>query len=204
MKQLYVYVQNPTAFKLWASATECTIKPIYNLQDAAHSYLANAEDARLYLIHLQEDEVNSLALLLEKGANVLLFSDNPTAEEGLVWFQKGIKGYLNTFAQADRIHQAIETVGANSVWLGYNVMAALIQNIPLQPQINNAWQENLTTKEIDTAEAVLEGLSNAQIAEKLFISERTVKARIHSLFEKFNVKDRLALVLLIQKLQRFW
>ena len=45
------------------------------------------------------------------------------------------------------------------------------------------------------AQAVARGLSNKEIAEKLFISERTVKAHLGATFEKLQVRDRVQLVL---------
>ena len=59
--------------------------------------------------------------------------------------------------------------------------------------------DDLTRRERQVAEAVADGLSNREIAERLSISERTVKARLTTVFQKFDVRDRVQLALLLQK-----
>ena len=48
----------------------------------------------------------------------------------------------------------------------------------------------LTEKEIETAELAAKGLTNKEIAQKLFISENTVKLRLKNIFGKLNIKSR--------------
>lgn len=48
----------------------------------------------------------------------------------------------------------------------------------------------LTDKEIETAELVAKDLTNKEIAQKLFISENTVKLRLKNIFAKLNIKSR--------------
>jgi len=48
---------------------------------------------------------------------------------------------------------------------------------------------------VQVARAVSAGRSNKEVADKMFISERTVKAHLGAIFEKLGVRDRLQLVL---------
>jgi LuxR family transcriptional regulator, regulator of acetate metabolism len=50
----------------------------------------------------------------------------------------------------------------------------------------------LTTREIDVLHLVADGLSNAEIAERLVLSERTVHAHLRSIFDKLGVNSRTA------------
>ncbi len=52
----------------------------------------------------------------------------------------------------------------------------------------------LTIRELDVLESIELGLRNKEIAEKLFISEETIKKHIYNMFQKLNVKNRLSLV----------
>ena len=58
--------------------------------------------------------------------------------------------------------------------------------------------DDLTKRERQVAQAVADGLSNREIAERLSISERTVKARLTSVFQKVDVRDRVQLALLLR------
>ena len=58
----------------------------------------------------------------------------------------------------------------------------------------SAWAR-LTAREVEVARAVAQGRSNKEVADLMFISERTVKAHLGSIFDKLGVRDRLQLVL---------
>ena len=58
--------------------------------------------------------------------------------------------------------------------------------------------KDLTKRETQVAQAVADGCSNREIAERLNISERTVKARLTSVFQKLDVRDRVQLALLMR------
>lgn len=155
----------------------------------------------LVLVHLIQPLVQLAQIreLVERGSSVLVLSNAPSGFEGAQLFKLGIKGYLNTYTQVEKIKQIIDVVRQGNVWLGQAVMSAMIQGISQQVPVGTDWKQGLTEREIETAEAILQGKSNKAIAEQLFISERTVKAHVHSLLDKFGVKDRLALVLAIQR-----
>jgi DNA-binding CsgD family transcriptional regulator len=65
-------------------------------------------------------------------------------------------------------------------------------HLPPLPQVNEAELKklNLTNREYDVLKLLKEGLSNADIAEKLFLSLSTVKTHVSSLFVKMDVKSR--------------
>jgi DNA-binding NarL/FixJ family response regulator len=54
--------------------------------------------------------------------------------------------------------------------------------------------EGLTAREVDTLRLVAEGLSNQQVASRLFVSEATVKTHVNHLISKLGVEGRPALV----------
>jgi DNA-binding CsgD family transcriptional regulator/ligand-binding sensor protein len=67
---------------------------------------------------------------------------------------------------------------------------------------NTITDARLTDREKQIAEQVCRGLNNKQIAEALFISEKTVKTHVSNILAKLNVKDRLHLVLQKNELQQ--
>jgi len=198
MKQLLLYVQDPHALKNWSKVSSLPKQILYTLE--MDTRIRPVTDS-LLLIQLTETPKNHTEIekVLQQGYAVLLFSNLPTAKEGVAWFTKGIKGYVNTFAQPSRIEQALNTILAGNIWLGQNVMQGIIQSVSSnQPMQNDSWKDMLSAREIETMEWILQGKSNHEIAEQMAISERTVKAHVHSLLEKLNAKDRLNLVITIQ------
>lgn len=198
MKQLQLFVQEPQALKNWSNVSDLPKKILYSLQLSPDKYPISEN---LLLIQLLPDASNQLEIenLLEKQYHILLFSNVPSSEEGMKWFQKGIKGYLNTFAHPDRINNAVNTILAGNIWLGQSVMQSMIQAISSQtPAKNDGWKALLTEREIESAEGILQGKTNLEIANEMNIAERTVKAHVHNLLEKLDAKDRLNLVIKIQ------
>jgi len=198
MKELLLYVQDANALKNWSQATELPKKIISSLDQAVADY---SQDDHLLLLQYKSSEQQKIEDLLQQGYAILLFSNGPSSDEGLEWFQKGVKGYLNTYSQVMRIEQAIETVIAGNIWLGQAVMQMMIQSVAeanKEQEKNDSWKELLSEREIETMEWVLQGMSNADIAEKMFISARTVKAHVHNMLSKLDAKDRLGLVLKVQ------
>jgi DNA-binding NarL/FixJ family response regulator len=57
----------------------------------------------------------------------------------------------------------------------------------------------LSERELEIAQLVVQGMGNREIAEKLFISENTVKNHLSRIFQKVGIKDRVELALLVAK-----
>lgn len=198
MKRPLIFVQDPNALKNWLTACGTDAKILYDLTD-----LSNRYDTQSHLILIQISANSTLEQISElaKEFDVIAFANEPNNSEGLQLFQQGIKGYLNTFANVERIEQALVTIRAGSIWLGQNVMQAMIQSLINENQSKEGWKNLLTEREQEVTALVLEAQSNKDIAKKLEITERTVKAHLHNVFEKLEVSDRLALVLKIKNWQ---
>ena len=197
MKRPLIFVQDPNALKNWLTACGTDSKILYDLEDLDQRF---APGECIVLIQISDlANIEQVKKIVQQQFDVLLFCNEPSTEEGLQLFQYGIKGYLNTFATVERIEQALTTIDAGSIWLGPSVLQAMIQSVAKTQQSNDRWKEQLTEREQQVALLVLESKSNREIADQLSITERTVKAHMHNMFEKFEVSDRLALVLKIKK-----
>lgn len=198
MKRPLIFVQDPNALKNWLSACGTTAKILYDLSD-----LTSRFDPNEFLLLIQISPESSLEQItqLAQEFDIIVTSNEPTDFEGIQLFQKGIKGYINTFSTVERINQAIMTVQAGSVWLGQNIMQAMIQSLDAPQADKDGWKPLLTERELQTTELVLQSKSNKEIASELSITERTVKSHLHNVFEKLEVNDRLALVLKIKNWQ---
>ncbi|WP_321325021.1 response regulator transcription factor [Thiomicrorhabdus sp.] len=195
MKCPLIFVQDPSALKNWLKACGTESKILYDLVDLSQRF---ETESHILLIQISDNSPIDEVIKLAKDFDVICFANEPNNAEGLQLFQNGVKGYVNTFATVERIEQVLATIKAGSIWLGQNVMAAMISSISGHEQSQEAWKDLLTDREQETVELVLQSNTNKEIAHKLGITERTVKSHLHNVFEKLDVTDRLALVLKIK------
>ncbi|MCG8427846.1 MAG: response regulator transcription factor [Chromatiales bacterium] len=140
------------------------------------------------------------------GASFIFFAEQPSEEEGLYLVSKGGMGYCNRYISHELLTKAVEVVRMGEVWLGRKLLFKLMDSVArlnsaIHAESDRHPAENkladLTEREREIALLVGEGASNKVIAQKLDITERTVKAHLSSIFRKTGSKDRLQLGLLI-------
>lgn len=141
------------------------------------------------------------------GPKILVLSDRPNDQEGLVCLQRGCVGYTNTYIAHSRLIAAIEAVDSGLVWVNSSLMGILINGAgrdfaQKENQRNgkkSTLLNSLSSREHQIALLVAEGWKNNKVAEELDITERTVKAHLSSIYAKTRTKGRLNLVLLMKK-----
>lgn len=105
----------------------------------------------------------------------------------------GARGYLTKDAGPDEIAAAIEKVASGQAMLDPAVQARLLDTLgsprPAAPPPGEL-PDGLTGREAEVLALIAEGLSNTEIAERLVVSETTVKTHINRLFAKTGVRDR--------------
>jgi DNA-binding NarL/FixJ family response regulator len=97
--------------------------------------------------------------------------------------------------------KSIRKVHAGEIWLDSHTTAAVMRQFadPAAdvPDAAGRGRERtpLSQREREMVSLVAQGFSNKEMAEKMFISEHTVKNHLHNIFHKLGVTDRLALAL---------
>lgn len=123
--------------------------------------------------------------------------------EGLQAINLGARGYCHLFAVPELLQDVAGVVSQGGLWVGpelvERIVAATRSLLERSPaalaSLPVADVSVLSARELEVAQAVASGKSNREVAEKLFISERTVKAHLGAVFEKLGVRDRLQLAL---------
>jgi len=135
--------------------------------------------------------------LIKQNNKIFLLQNISDFIQAQRFLKQGICGYGNSMMSEVFFNYAIMSILDGFIWLPPQFTQKLIDNIP---QNNNSsyYLKLLTTKEKEIALLVCEGLSNIEICEKLDISVNTVKTHLKKIYEKLNVKDRLALVILLK------
>jgi DNA-binding NarL/FixJ family response regulator len=104
--------------------------------------------------------------------------------------------------------KSIRKVHAGEIWLDSNTTAAVMRQFasPEEPPIappslappppsRDRDRSPLSQREREIVSLVAQGFKNKEMAEKMFISEQTVKNHLHNIFDKLGVSDRLELAL---------
>jgi len=105
--------------------------------------------------------------------------------------EAGAMGYLTKDAGAQEIQRAIRAVHAGEALLDPSVQLRLLQQMRgRRPKARAGLPDDLTQREAEVLRLIAEGLSNQEIAERLFISEATVKTHINNIFSKAELRDR--------------
>ncbi|WP_417069544.1 helix-turn-helix transcriptional regulator [Niveibacterium terrae] len=133
---------------------------------------------------------------LSSNENLLILaSARPDDAEALLAIENGFSGYCHAFASIEQLHQVVSVVASGELWVGRSLVTRLIRAVDRTPAHTSAWATDLTGRESEIARRAANGESNADIANALGISERTVKSHLSSVFEKLKVADRLQLAL---------
>lgn len=101
----------------------------------------------------------------------------------------GAVGYFLKGTSTDDLVQAIRSAHRGFVQLGPGVKRQLFGQSPRSPEISDELAA-LTLREAEILRLIAQGLSNREIAQSLFISEKTVKNHITSILGRLNVRDR--------------
>jgi NarL family two-component system response regulator LiaR len=99
-------------------------------------------------------------------------------------------GYLLKSARGRDLVGAIRAIRSGESVLHPNIIARLLKRAMMTPVKENKASELLSERESEVLKLVTSGMSNREIAEKLFLSQRTVKAHLTSVFNKLNVASR--------------
>ncbi len=134
------------------------------------------------------DGVEALQRLGAAGskAQAVVFTAYDTDERILGALRAGARGYLLKGASRADIFSAVRTVHAGGSLLGPAVTNRLLQRIGGEPEPANP----LTPRELEVLPLLARGLKNADIAGRLYISERTVKFHVGSILAKLGAQNR--------------
>ncbi len=143
------------------------------------------------------------------GTKVIMFASADSKDEFVEAMKLGCSGILLKENSTSLIEKSIQRVQAGEIWLDSNTTAAVIRHFASPKDFpaahtaggsssnNKASRERaqLSQREREIIILIAQGYKNKEIAEKMFITEQTVKNHLHNVFDKLGVSDRLELAL---------
>jgi DNA-binding NarL/FixJ family response regulator len=163
-----------------------------------HVLLAHISSCRESLINLLTEQKQTGLPLVTVG----VAADTPNLREMLTLSQYGIRAYFNSYMADVHYGTMLRHFGEGQTWFAPDLLANALELARLNTNTEHKQNalNSLTKREKDVALAVGQGMSNRRIANDLGISERTVKTHLTRVFEKFHVKDRVALAIILTEM----
>jgi DNA-binding NarL/FixJ family response regulator len=135
----------------------------------------------------------------EAGPRVLMLTTFDLDEYVYDALRAGASGFLLKDVPAEELVSGIRVVAQGEALLAPSVTKRLIQEFSRAPRVQQsapAEIEELTPRELEVFTLMARGLSNAEIASELIVSETTVKTHVARVLMKLGVRDRVQAVVL--------
>lgn len=184
--------------------------------------VAQAQDGRQVLDVLQQFEPDILLLdlkmpgldglatlqrlqIAKNKTRVIVLTASDDKNEFVQAMKLGTSGIVLKQTATELLIKSIRKVHAGEIWLDSHTTAAVIRQFvanddqpaapPPQAPPRDRERSPLSQREREIVALVAQGFKNKEMAEKMFISEQTVKNHLHNIFDKLGVSDRLELAL---------
>jgi len=142
-------------------------------------------------------EATRRILAADPAARILILTTFDLDEYIYEALKTGASGFVLKDDPPEQLIAAIHTVAAGDALLSPAVTKRVIAQFTHIPRPTPPPElDELTERERDILTLIAQGLSNSEIAERLYISETTVKTHVTHVFQKLNLRDRVQAVVL--------
>src|SRR6202167_1351057 len=164
-------------------------------------------DPDVLLLDLRMPNLDGLATLqalqqTNKRTRVIILTASEDKNEFVQAMKLGCSGIVLKQTAPDLIVKSIRKVNSGEIWLDSHTTAAVMRHFSTGQEQSGGGgggkgreRSPLSAREREIVALVAQGYKNKEMAEKMFISEQTVKNHLHNIFDKLGVSDRLDLAL---------
>jgi DNA-binding NarL/FixJ family response regulator len=161
-------------------------------------------DIAIVSSNLDEDPLRGFEVLRKLRATLprvrsIVLLDSSKREVILEAFRAGARGVLSRHESLDTLCQCIRQVHAGQIWANSQQMSFAVEALAATPTVRavDANGLNLLSKrELEVVRSLAEGLTNREIAERLGLSQHTIKNYLFRVFDKLGVSSRMELLCL--------
>src|ERR1700736_144330 len=163
-------------------------------------------DPDVLLLDLRMPNLDGLSALqalqqTNKRTRVIILTASEDKNEFVQAMKLGCSGIVLKQTAPELIIKSIRKVHGGEIWLDSHTTAAVMRQFAVPGEIGGSGagksreRSPLSQREREIVQLVAQGYKNKEMAEKMFISEQTVKNHLHNIFDKLGVSDRLELAL---------
>ena len=113
--------------------------------------------------------------------------------------QLGVHGVVLKESSPESLIECVRRVARGEQWIDREMMSRAFGRVMRRETANREASKVLTPRELEIVRMIAQGLRNKAIAERLSISEGTVKIHLHNVYEKLDIDGRLELMLYAQE-----
>jgi DNA-binding NarL/FixJ family response regulator len=135
--------------------------------DATRAILAECPDCKVVFLTMSEEDEDLFAAI-----------------------RSGAKGYLLKNMRPSKLVSSLRSVERGESALSRTMTLRLMEELVRSKGVTQVPEPTLTRRELEVLRELAAGFSNQEIAERLFISENTVKYHVHSILDKLSLSDR--------------
>jgi NarL family two-component system response regulator LiaR len=123
-------------------------------------------------------------------SNIIVLTSYHENEHILPAMRAGATSYILKDVSPEELVEAVRRASRGEATLHPSVAAKVVQGLRDMDTSGSKTDSDLTPRELEVLSLIAEGLANAEIAEKLFISEKTVKSHVSNILSKLQLADR--------------
>jgi len=212
MKQSIFFSQANLMSERWRHAFQDAI-----ITDESGEKLVVGQHTLCWVVTNLPDWEQRIQRLSQQGITVVTLSVKESRAELLTALGSGARGYAHALATSETLIAVAASVINGGLWLGSDFVRDLIKGInvtrsdsspressPATTLLANGGSssvlDRLTAREREVCTLVARAYSNKEVARFLNVTERTVKAHLGAAFEKLQIRDRVQLTVLINRL----
>jgi DNA-binding NarL/FixJ family response regulator len=140
---------------------------------------------------------------LRAAARIIVLTEAPDEREGIAILKAGARGYCHRDIDMALLEKATHVVLKGEIWVGRKLIPHLLEELTVlteqrrrdAPGRSDERLERVTPRERQIVDLLSVGASNKEIAKRLNVTERTVKAHLTAIFRKLGLSGRLQLAL---------
>ena len=178
------------------------INSVSSSRDVVAAVNAHHVDVVVVSSNLDEQPGRGFQVLREiratrPSARAIVLLESSKRESVLEAFRSGARGIFSRHESADTLSKCVRCVHEGQIWANSQEMSAAVEALAAAPTVRAVDANGfslLSKREMEVVNSLAEGLTNREIAERLGLSQHTIKNYLFRVFDKLGVSSRIELL----------